>query len=695
MTAFQRPGFSDLTMVPVEDPMELSTDMERRLLGDEDIDIDLSLDGRSPYVQEDDYMLEDGHFTEDQILFDGEQGGNDDEMADEVEPLEESDKIQEDQPDDNAQDPDEFDILVDDEDIRVEDTVIFSDGTTGLPSMLPYSVNESSDQQNYSQFPDQYASKDTDETSQVLSHPDYTDRKDGDFAHDYAPGLVEDTEIVTTTSDHADAPAYMMDHPGQNFTQEQHTIAQLPGDDLVGVSSDNPLESGATGQPLISTRDKAEGEEEGNNQRSDESVRHNQLDNGSPDRTSKGLRELAERKLSRNLGEPGNHTHIQSEDQGTSHRSPDEHGVVTEEVDATDGSFDEHFTDDSPEESSSPHDRMPLHPVIVVYQESEILLFPPHKHDGEQAETYFLEDESLAAQTIQALLQACRLVLADSINDHDELELQINSLGLEIREVRFVAPSTDNGLPLLTVSQTSNSSTTTSLAQILDIYLKLHHNDGLADPDPLQMTLTTKLSFPHRLEYLLGAVAEGKGLLDVTKSSKAEYLGDFEEGSEYNGENLQETAAPFGSEAGGAVDEGSTLNEAHDWTVNDYHAPASDTNDYQELNPAGSPIGPALHEHAIDDQGQQAQIEEATGPSRVEVSKTNQTSQGSNMQLGQAVVYTAGDPAYHPPAQHIQTFHEASTVKNESKERSEAKHIASPASSTLKGDSSDFAGGKL
>ncbi len=76
-----------------------------------------------------------------------------------------------------------------------------------------------------------------------------------------------------------------------------------------------------------------------------------------------------------------------------------------------------------------------IHPVVVVYQDNEMSLFPPIDQDQEHSQTYFLQDESHAAKSINCLLGACRSVLGESINEQDELEIQIEELGLHLSEV--------------------------------------------------------------------------------------------------------------------------------------------------------------------------------------------------------------------------------------------------------------------
>jgi len=76
-----------------------------------------------------------------------------------------------------------------------------------------------------------------------------------------------------------------------------------------------------------------------------------------------------------------------------------------------------------------------LHPVIVGYQNNEISLFPLVPQDEEHSETYFLRDECHADEFVRDLLDALRSVLEDSINEHDELMISIDDLGLDISEV--------------------------------------------------------------------------------------------------------------------------------------------------------------------------------------------------------------------------------------------------------------------
>lgn len=71
--------------------------------------------------------------------------------------------------------------------------------------------------------------------------------------------------------------------------------------------------------------------------------------------------------------------------------------------------------------------------VKVLYQGSEISLFPPKEDDP--SEIFFLEDEALAHEPISQLLDACRTVLADHITEEEEISVEIESLNLHLAEV--------------------------------------------------------------------------------------------------------------------------------------------------------------------------------------------------------------------------------------------------------------------
>lgn len=67
----------------------------------------------------------------------------------------------------------------------------------------------------------------------------------------------------------------------------------------------------------------------------------------------------------------------------------------------------------------------------------------------------------------------------------------------------------------LTSTQDSSSTSKITLHQILDIYLRLCHNDGMDKPEALYLALTSKLAVDSELDRLSAAANEGKGLSQV------------------------------------------------------------------------------------------------------------------------------------------------------------------------------------
>ena len=74
-----------------------------------------------------------------------------------------------------------------------------------------------------------------------------------------------------------------------------------------------------------------------------------------------------------------------------------------------------------------------LHPVKVYYQDNEISLFPPR--EGDSSETFFLEDESLAYESLGKLFESCHEVLRDHIGDNEVLVVDIDALNIQLTEV--------------------------------------------------------------------------------------------------------------------------------------------------------------------------------------------------------------------------------------------------------------------
>ncbi|EKG12237.1 hypothetical protein MPH_10644 [Macrophomina phaseolina MS6] len=179
--------------------------------------------------------------------------------------------------------------------------------------------------------------------------------------------------------------------------------------------------------------------------------------------------------------------------------APEQHGDSEQAAEQSNESFDFSHLPFDPNQNAdeqSPHPGTSLHAVVVVYQGDEISLFPPDESDTSDS-FYFLQDESLVHESIKTLLQACRQVLGETVREEDELEIDIAELGL-------------------CVSEDSIHATDTSFAQILDVYLQLHQLDGHQNPGPLYLTLNTKTRFSARMQSLHAAIADGRGLSQLS-----------------------------------------------------------------------------------------------------------------------------------------------------------------------------------
>ncbi|EED21372.1 conserved glutamic acid-rich protein [Talaromyces stipitatus ATCC 10500] len=156
------------------------------------------------------------------------------------------------------------------------------------------------------------------------------------------------------------------------------------------------------------------------------------------------------------------------------------------------------------EQQHKPH----IHPVKVIYQESEISMFPPLH--GDTSETYFLANEGLAHENIDRLFKECRTILGDHASDEESLVFHIDSLGIELSE--------DN-----------THVCKFTLSQIVDTYLHLCRNSGIEQPEPLYLTLNTRANLSSELAALLNAAMQGKGISDI-QNWEEEY--EHEEGED-------------------------------------------------------------------------------------------------------------------------------------------------------------------
>jgi hypothetical protein len=149
----------------------------------------------------------------------------------------------------------------------------------------------------------------------------------------------------------------------------------------------------------------------------------------------------------------------------------------------------------SESDSESLVDNGPVHSIIVDYQGSKISLFPPQP-DHEEQESYLLQDEGLCHEPIARMLNECRHVLRETLLEDEELLLTIPCLGVSISEQ---------------IAETMS----TTMTELVDLFLQLSYNDGVDAPAALRVTLDTKEKCHARIDLIRRMIGEGKGLSHV------------------------------------------------------------------------------------------------------------------------------------------------------------------------------------
>ncbi|KAL2432756.1 hypothetical protein ABEF95_015080 [Exophiala dermatitidis] len=177
-----------------------------------------------------------------------------------------------------------------------------------------------------------------------------------------------------------------------------------------------------------------------------------------------------------------------------------------------------------------------VHPVTLVYLEEEMSLFPPMI--GDDSSMYFLADSSLAFAPLDKLLAACRELLTGTLDHHDELVLDITSLGLHVCE-------------------DSKYASQITLAQILDVYLQLCRNDVGQEIRPLYCYLSSRVSLASQYAYLVSSSQEGRTFSEVVADhvDTPEPEGESTEATDYKDEqedygNQEVPGADQGAEDG-------------------------------------------------------------------------------------------------------------------------------------------------
>ena len=342
MTTLQIQPSATIRISSTEDAMELSSDIERRVLADEDVDIDLDLAGDNAQDQ-DEFMDEDGNVLTDTSTSYQQETliGNDDEMAD-----------------------DEYQQGVNGEDEHLGD--------------VDYTEPDASDAHDiYSSF--DHTLFDGREPASSLQ---------AEFeANTESPGSIYPDANLTETNTTQDTSGWAIKKSLEEFKN-----AGDPGVNRSNVRQEHSAESvdcviAADAQVIL---EQPEPEKDSDDEASI---------------WQQGHAEFEERRQKKELAAPVNLDAMKDRE----HSSAQGESIL---------------------ESSAY-----VHPVVIIYLDNEISLFPPFDQEQEHSETYFLEDEQLAGDSIRNLLWACRSVLGDSLSVKDDLVIIIEDLSLRLSEV--------------------------------------------------------------------------------------------------------------------------------------------------------------------------------------------------------------------------------------------------------------------
>lgn len=380
-----------------EDPMEVTTDVNRHFEAGEDIDIDLDLPGDLQPDEEDEYMGEDDEELIDPCLVDAQDSNtaNDDEMADggyvegsvlgrssiheedlqdaDDEPGIDEDRVVEvavENPSDATSD------LLDDEE-HVDANWIHDEKHDTQACNVSNHKDEDYEQQLSTSESDVHATRDTisDAQKRVSNFTHGESRlinPESSLSFDENPS--EPQQGTLAISHDETEPA--IHEPSQDEHTEYHSgLDRLRHHRIEGTVTTSPLD----------------------------------LENA-PNSKTEELEFVAP---------------IRQKSAPSSNIDPESHDQPV----ASDGAF---F-------AASNH----VHPVVVVYQDNEISLFPPvtqkQSEDDETGHslTFFLDDEQLARDSFQNLFEALRSALGESMIEQDELTIEIEDLGLHISEVKL------------------------------------------------------------------------------------------------------------------------------------------------------------------------------------------------------------------------------------------------------------------
>ncbi|CAI6336373.1 unnamed protein product [Periconia digitata] len=142
-----------------------------------------------------------------------------------------------------------------------------------------------------------------------------------------------------------------------------------------------------------------------------------------------------------------------------------------------------------------------LHPVTINYSGAELWLF--RHHDYEDSGDFLIEDTSTTNQPISSVLEACRAALGSAVTDDIELGFRLDNF----RDIELY--------------QDHSSCAFITLEHLVGLYLQLHAQDGVSEPESFYMTLLSRPRVSALFTALNEAATEGIGHTGLEKAIAA------------------------------------------------------------------------------------------------------------------------------------------------------------------------------
>ncbi len=300
-----------------------------------------------------------------------------------------------------------------------------------------------------------------------------------------------------------------------------------------------------------------------------------------------------------------------------------------------------------------------IHPVTIEYLEDEMSLFPPML--GDASSMYFLSDSSLASEPVDQLLAACRDILGETLDHHDELVLDVPSLGLHICEdSKYAAQIT--------------------MTQILDVYLHLCHNDEGQEVQPLYCQLSSRVSLATQYAYLASAGGEGKTYGEIAADHLDSPEPDEDLAKAVNDIQGQHDGSQLRSEGEATAGEQADDRQTTDETQDGQHLDIDNLEDPMQSNLV-TEVAPHLADsHAVDTGVDLLAFE----PDSVDLSTANEAAE----QLGS---HDQDDPQGNSPGNEQESDYNQPQVAVFASETDQVAEDDTSSSHTVEGDQDDVA----